>query len=277
MISKTQRGSFAQQWWGKKWIEALERLIDAGRLRRGKKYARKGQVMRITEEQGRITAQVQGVRETPYEVTLALDHLTDEQWVAVIDAMSRQVILAAELLAGVMPEDIESAFQEAGVHLFPVQAQAIHATCSCPDWADVCKHIAATHFLLAERFDEDPFMLFRLRGRNQQEIMDALLGLQEPAFGEDSTVQGEEDDMASDLTDLDALIDVFWQGAQGKPEPANLHSPDIEMALLKQLGPPAFTGADVIKTLAPLYRALSQTGLDIVKGTYTPTKSDSSS
>ena len=172
--SRSQRGNFAASWWADRWIKALERLVDAGRLSRGRSYARKGQVLEIKEKKGQIEAKVQGSRPTPYKVTIRLDPLTDAQWKGVFAALAAQAIFSAQLLNGEMPQTIEEVFAAAGVSLFPTQSGELHTDCSCPDWANPCKHVAAVHYILGEQFDEDPFLLFVLRGRTQEQVLAAL-------------------------------------------------------------------------------------------------------
>jgi uncharacterized Zn finger protein len=84
--------------------------------------------------------------------------------------MASQAIFAAKLLSGEMPQNIEEAFAEAKVSLFPTSEQDLDTECSCPDWANPCKHIAAVYYLLAERFDEDPFLIFKLRGEPRKRL-----------------------------------------------------------------------------------------------------------
>ena len=91
-----------------------------------------------------------------------------------IDALSGQALFAAQLLAGEMPQEIDAVFAAAGSSLFPSTEGELETECSCPDWANPCKHVAATHYILAEQLDEDPFLLFRLRGRTQEQVMAAL-------------------------------------------------------------------------------------------------------
>ncbi|HCU91834.1 MAG TPA: hypothetical protein DHU96_03495 [Actinobacteria bacterium] len=172
--ARSQRGAFAKNWWATRWIQAMERLVDSRRLARGRSYARKGQVRSIEESEGGIRARVQGSRPNPYKVTIQVSPLTDAQWEKVIDALAEQAIFTAQLLAGEMPHGIEQAFQAAGVSLFPDKGGDLATDCSCPDWSNPCKHVAAAHYILGERFDEDPFLLFRLRGRTQEQILRAL-------------------------------------------------------------------------------------------------------
>jgi uncharacterized Zn finger protein len=172
--TRSQKGKIGQSWWAERWIAALERLIDPARLRRGRSYARSGQVLSITEKGGGVAAKVQGSRPSPYNITIRVEPLSDAQWAAVIEQMADQALFTAQLLAGEMPPDIEQAFAATGASLFPDKSGDLTTSCSCPDSANPCKHIAATHYILGEQFDEDPFLIFRLRGRTQEQILDAL-------------------------------------------------------------------------------------------------------
>ncbi|MCD4672929.1 MAG: SWIM zinc finger family protein, partial [Anaerolineaceae bacterium] len=165
--ARSKRGAFAKSWWAQRWIAALERLMDSGRLTRGRSYARKGQVLSIKETKEGVIAKVQGSRRTPYKVKIQIAPLSDAQWEKVIDALAEQAIFTAQLLAGEMPQEIESAFEVAKVSLFPMRREDLMTDCSCTNYSNPCKHIAATHYILGERFDEDPFLIFRLRGRTQ--------------------------------------------------------------------------------------------------------------
>jgi uncharacterized Zn finger protein len=172
--AKSRSGEFVQNWWATRWIEALKALMDSARLSRGRAYARRGQVLDIVLKPGKITARVQGSRPSPYKVTISLKPLKDTQWEAIFDALAAQAIFAAQLLNGEMPPDIEQVFDAINVPLFPASKQDLETDCSCPDWANPCKHIAAVYYLLGEQFDGDPFLLLKLRGREKDEISEAL-------------------------------------------------------------------------------------------------------
>ncbi|MBI5952296.1 MAG: SWIM zinc finger family protein [Chloroflexi bacterium] len=172
--AQSKRGAFAKNWWAQRWIAALERLVDLGRLSRGRSYPRQGQVLSIDETKDGIAARVQGSMRTPYKISIKINHLTDAEWDKVIDALAEQAIFTAQLLAGEMPQDIEQAFEQAKVSLFPSNRKDLQTDCSCPDYSNPCKHIAATHYILGERFDEDPFLIFRLCGRTQEQVMREL-------------------------------------------------------------------------------------------------------
>ena len=147
--------------------------MDRGRLQRGRSYARKGQVLSLEEGKGQIKAKVQGSRRTPYKVTIELTPLSEKDWEKVLAALVERPYFVAQLLSGEMPQEIEDAFQAAKLELFPGRRE-LKQHCNCPDPAAVCKHLAAVHYILAERFDEDPFLLFRLRGKKQEEILASL-------------------------------------------------------------------------------------------------------
>src|SRR3990170_1014311 len=118
--AKTGRGQqFGKTWWAGKWIDALERLMDPGRLTRGRSYARSGQVLNLDIRHGRVNSRVQGSRPQPYKVRIEIKPLTDKEWDKVADAMAAQAVFAAKLLAGEMPQNIEEAFAAAKVGLFP--------------------------------------------------------------------------------------------------------------------------------------------------------------
>src|SRR5437868_8069718 len=172
--TKKDYGQIGETWWSKRWIAVLESFNMGTRLTRGRSYARQGQVISIDVEPGIVKAKVQGSQPKPYKVEIRLEPLTDEDWDKVTEAMASQAIFAAKLLAGEMPQNIEEAFASVHVSLFPTALSELNTNCSCPDWANPCKHIAAVYYLLAERFDEDPFLIFKLRGRTKEQIIAVL-------------------------------------------------------------------------------------------------------
>ncbi len=212
--AKSQRGTFGSNWWAKRWIAALERLMDAGRLSRGRSYARNGQVLNLDVGPGHVSARVQGSRPTPYKVSVILAPLSDADWEHAIAAMAEQALFAAKLLNGEMPEDIEEAFAHAGVHLFPTSGSDLVTSCSCPDWANPCKHVAAVYFLLGERFDEDPFLLFYLRGRSKTQVIAALRALRTAAVVAETPAPYEAEP-APDGVPLSEQLACFWAAGSG--------------------------------------------------------------
>lgn len=173
--AKSKRGGFGQSWWAKRWIQTLESFNIGARLTRGKSYARRGQVTSIKIETGLVKAKVQGSKPKPYSVTIKVRTLNGSEWDLLAEKLSLKPIFAAKLLAGEMPEDIEPVFEESGLSLFPEKLDDLETDCSCPDWSNPCKHIAAVYYLLGEEFDRDPFLIFKLRGVDMDDFM-SLLG-----------------------------------------------------------------------------------------------------
>jgi uncharacterized Zn finger protein len=260
--ARSQRGAFGESWWAKRWIAALETFGWGSRLQRGKSYARQGQVLSIDFAGARMRAKVQGSRPRPYDVAIEIKPLADTQWEQVIAALAQQAIFAAKLLAGEMPQDIETAFDAAGVPLFPKSARDITTTCSCPDYANPCKHIAAVYYLLGERFDDDPFLIFQARGRTREQIITALRARRAaeatPLPAEASAPPLER------VPALTGLLAAFYQaGAELETIAARVVAPEIDAALLRRLGPaPAETDAD----LRALYSAMTARALERVLG-----------
>ena len=163
-----------QPWWVEQWMELINGYRFKKRLERAWGYAREGHVTSIRFEGRRVHARVQGTDEAPYKVKLWLDVLNDEDWGYVLEALTQKARWSAQLLAGIMPSDIERAFAASGKRLFPFKLQEVRSECSCPDKANPCKHISAVYFLMGDRFSEDPFVLFQLRGRNRTKLLEDL-------------------------------------------------------------------------------------------------------
>ena len=163
-----------QPWWVEQWMELINGYRFKNRLERAWGYAREGNVTSIRFEGRRVHARVQGTGEDPYKVKLWLDVLNDEDWGYVLEALTQKARWSAQLLAGIMPSDIERAFAASGKRLFPFKLQEVRSECSCPDKANPCKHISAVYFLMGDRFSEDPFVLFQLRGRNRSKLLEDL-------------------------------------------------------------------------------------------------------
>jgi len=163
-----------REWWAQRWVDVLESFGWIRRLERARNYAREGNVLEIQFHESKVQALVQGTAPEPYRVSLSLDPFDAEQWQYVIESLSERAIFSAKLLAGEMPQNIEEVFTANGLSLFPLTKFDIHSKCSCPDPANPCKHIGAVYYLLGDRFSEDPFVLFQLRGRTKDQIIAAL-------------------------------------------------------------------------------------------------------
>ena len=178
--ARSKRGAIGEQWWSRRFVEVLESFGMSGRLARGRHYARRGQVLEFELGHGVVRARVQGSRPMPYQARIGVLPLTSAQWRRVIEALRGQALFRAKLLAGEMPHEIEQVFADCGTPLFPRSARDLDLFCSCPDWEVPCKHLAAVCYVLAERFDDDPFGMLAWRGRDRADLLAALRG---PAAG----------------------------------------------------------------------------------------------
>ncbi|HEY9599082.1 MAG TPA: SWIM zinc finger family protein [Cyanophyceae cyanobacterium] len=161
-------------WWVQQWNDLLNSYRFKKRLERARKYAKEGNVLSIEFTGPKVLAKVQGTAPEPYEVSLSIDPFTKEDWNYIVATMAQEAIYSARLLAGEMPHDIEKVFTANGLSLFPFTLSDIRSRCSCPDPQNPCKHIGAVYYQLGDRFSEDPFVLFQLRGRTKEQILDDL-------------------------------------------------------------------------------------------------------
>lgn len=260
--TKSDRGAIGATWWSKRWISVLESFSMGNRLTRGRSYARQGQVVSIDVEVGEVRAKVQGSQLKPYSIKIRLKPLSDDDWEAVTDAMSAQAIFAAKLLTGEMPANIEEAFSAVHLSLFPTALADLETDCSCPDWANPCKHIAAVYYLLAERFDEDPFLIFKLRGRTKEEIIETLREKRAQTLPRDESLTATNTGEASTTEEIALLEEnsaTFWQ-PRGDLDSFTVKPgiPDVDQAILKRLGKAPFeiAGRDLTSLLSKAYGAV---------------------
>ncbi len=174
LATSKQRGAMAETWWSRRFIEVLESYGLGARMQRGRRYARAGQVLSLDVRTATIAAQVQGSRRTPYLVTISLPEPSARQWAAIDETMRSKVGFVARLLAGEVPNDLEAVFESAGVALFPRTWNELRADCSCPDWENPCKHIAAVLYVFADQLDADPWLLLAWRGRTRDQVLEPL-------------------------------------------------------------------------------------------------------
>lgn len=252
--ARSQRGTIGQSWWSGRFVEVLESIGVGGRLQRGRNYARRGQVLSLTVDPGVVTAQVQGSRARPYRVRVNIAAYGKSEWSRLERALADDAWYTAQLLAGEMPEDIEAAFADQGLSLFPRSAAELSLDCSCPDHEVPCKHIAAVFYLLAEAFDADPFAILAWRGRERDDLL-ANVGA--------ARADGPP---AADLVDqaappLEASLGSFFALQAALPVTSPATTPST--ALLDQLPPiGSLRGRPLTELLQPAYIALGRAGGD---------------
>lgn len=203
-----------KEWWTQQWIDLLNSYRFKKRLERARNYARQGNVLSLEFKDKKIISTVQGTASEPYKLSLWLDTFTDEDWNYIIQTMSERAIFTAKLLAGEMPKNIEEVFAANGLRLFPFTLDEIHSQCDCPDKARVCKHIGAVYYLLGDRFSDDPFLLFQLRGRTQEKILEALRQKRGTSEAEKVRKTDKKQSQKTQVTDLESKEQLVTSATQ---------------------------------------------------------------
>ncbi len=161
----------ARTWWGKAWNKNLESYADyTNRIGRGRSYVRCGAVLDLQVNAGEIKALVQGSRAKPYSVAITIKKLNKNTWKLAASACAGKLESLEELLSGKFPKSLEEMFMQRNTGLFP-SPREIKFDCSCPDWASMCKHVAATLYGIGARLDEDPTLFFTLRGVDTADLI----------------------------------------------------------------------------------------------------------
>jgi uncharacterized Zn finger protein len=268
--AQSKRGAFASGWWAKRWIAVLEAFQLGARLTRGRSYARSGQVTHIALELGGVGAQVQGSRPKPYDVTIRLRQLEPKEWRSVGAAIGNDVRLCAALLAGDMPEDIETAFAAAGASLFPTSVNEMKTACSCPDWSNPCKHVAAVFYLIGEEFDRDPFLLFVVRGLARDAVRDLFAASPESIALADRRVSTEKPALQrrrSKVPPAPVSPDTFWGDEITEPNSSDsniIATAADEPAVLKRAGKFPFWRGEIAlgEAIVPIYNEAAAIALE---------------
>src|SRR5271155_5144675 len=268
--AQSKQGGFGRNWWARRWIAVLEGLHLGARITRGRSYARRGQVLDIQVEHGVITAKVQGSRPRPYAVEIKVKPLSKAEQASLGKALAEQALFTAKLLAGEMPQDIEKAFAGAGLSLFPKHLDDLVTGCSCPDWSNPCKHIAAVYYLVGEEFDRDPFLIFKLRGVERDKLT-ALLGA-EPSTRTTRPKKGTASTARYPTTieePIDSSAATFWEGSELPPGwLGEVRVPPMQAPLLRRLGNfPFWRGNEQFAdALMPVYARAGEFAEEVLRG-----------
>ena len=173
--AQESRSGGARTWWARRWLEVLERMGLGARLGRGKHYAVSGQVTGMRFEGPHVEAQVVGTRPDPYRVTIDFRVPEGAAREAIVARIKGEPMIAARLIADDMPTEVEQAFRDCGLDFFPGGKLApgvydMTTACSCPDYANPCKHVSAVLLILGEEIARRPMTLLELRGIAEEDI-----------------------------------------------------------------------------------------------------------
>ncbi|HEX6109540.1 MAG TPA: SWIM zinc finger family protein [Ktedonobacteraceae bacterium] len=266
---------FSRTWWGQRFLEALEQFTDPARLGRGRSYASGGRIIEYTLVKGTVKARVRGsinpyfgvYKEPIYKTSITIKSISAVDWTKVIRQIASRADLITKLLMNEMPDTIEDAFSELGLHLLPHSERDFETSCSCPDWANPCKHIAGVYYLLASALDQDPFIMFELRGLSRDdlhaELVKTPLGkiLASALTADDvppvEPVESYYTPPTKDQLAVVASHKEFWTGAKRLPAPlAAASQASVPALLIKKQGDyPPFWHKDVsfISVMEELY------------------------
>ncbi|MEO1431749.1 MAG: SWIM zinc finger family protein [Cyanobacteria bacterium J06633_8] len=265
---------FSRTWWGDNFIQALEKFTDENRLKRGRSYARGGKVKSFSIQENCISAKVRGsvnpyfgvYKEPTYNIEIEIKPIAKTKWKQAVDKLSSKASVVSRLLLNEVPENIEDTFSELGLHLLPHSREDFKTSCSCPDYANPCKHIAGVYYLVASQLDQNPFLLFELRGLSKIELQDKLaasplgkalsseLDTQEiPVEISESFYPKLEKEVIKEKPDMKE----FWLGKKRLPQTIEVASQSGVSAILvkKQGDYPAFWDRDnsFIEAMEELY------------------------
>ncbi|NEO19993.1 SWIM zinc finger family protein [Moorena sp. SIO4A5] len=268
-----------QEWWVERWNDLLNSYRFKKRLERGRIYAKEGNILSIDFLGPQVVAKVQGTAPEPYELTISIEPFTEEDWNYVVQTLASKAIYSAQLLAGEMPHNIEEVFTANGLSLFPFTLSDVRSQCNCPDPKNPCKHIAAVYYELGDRFSEDPFVLFQLRGSTKEQILDALRKLRSGQTEETSATEQpssipnltsadqnpdqntEEGESAIGDPETSVNIQQFWQYDQPLDSSLVVIAPPTDSGtVLDVLGTIPLGAADprVMQYLKGIYQIVSQ-------------------
>ncbi len=276
-----RRAQMSLTWWGRDFIEALESITDAGRLQRGRGYSGDSRILDFEIAGDQVDATVRGnknpyfgvYREPRYQVQIRLTKLPAKAWQGVIEKLAANAGWLTRLLQGEMPAGIEAAFADAEVGLLPASGKELKARCSCPDFANPCKHIAGAYYRVAGLLDQDPFLLFQLRGMPQAKLQKALsatpLGR---ALASQLAADAPPPELRASVyppTPAQAVAEPpdyrgFWRGAP-LPKPRERNAPKIPALAIRREGerPPFWQRENAfIEAMGELYLLVEKKNRD---------------
>ncbi|MCC6457128.1 MAG: hypothetical protein IT328_19380 [Caldilineaceae bacterium] len=284
--ASTHRTPDEGQAWSRRWRTWLRTLGLAGGERSGSR------VKRLDVLHGRIVAQVQDRSGQLCDVEIRFVPWSDEEWQRVVDALSSQALFAAQLLAGDLPPDLDRTVAATGVELLPATIEELEHECSCHiDGRKSCDHIAAVYAALGELLPEDPWLLFRLRGRDQQGLLRSLRAQRSRAESSPSAAAADKTEnrrssatgfyrasgaVEEEIQPLSEQVAGFWGSARAQNDfRPHILSPAVELTLLRRLGPPPLGNAalSTYEALTTLYRRISRAALDLAYDTDSPENS----
>ncbi len=197
--------TLVKSWWGKSWNINLESYADySNRIERGKRYVRNNAVLDLKISKGKVAAKVQGSRVKPYDVEITIDALDNKKWEQVTELCNHRIDSLEQLIEGKFPKELEILFTDKKYGMFP-SPKEIHFACSCPDWAYMCKHVAATLYGIGARLDNDPMLFFALRDIDGQMLIRKSMERKLESMLKNASKKSKREIAAKDISDIFGL------------------------------------------------------------------------
>ena len=275
---------FSRTWWGQKFITAVESFTDPARLGRGRSYARGGKILEFAVDKGKIKATIRGSinpyfgvhTEPRYQTVVKIKAIAKKDWTKIIQNMATNASFVSKLLLNEVPENIETSFKEVKQNLLPYSGDDFQTSCSCPDYSNPCKHIAGLCYRFASELDEDPFLIFELRGLTQKQLHQELAktplgraliaGLKTQELAPTSVTSYYTRPQTKQLNSATSLKE-FWQGKTITPTAiSETQATNISGILIKKAGDfPEFWHRDTsfIATMEELYQRVKTKNRDV--------------
>jgi uncharacterized Zn finger protein len=197
--------TLAKSWWGKAWNTNLESYADySNRINRGKSYVRNNAVLDLKLRKGKVLAKVQGSRAKPYDIEITIDTLNSSKWGQVIKLCNKRIDSLEQLVEGKFPKELEILFSDKKYAMFPTPKE-IHFDCSCPDWASMCKHVAAALYGIGSRLDDNPMLFFDLRDIDAAELIRKTMEEKLDGMLKNAGKKSKREIAAKDISDIFGL------------------------------------------------------------------------
>ncbi len=211
-------GKIARNWWGKAWINNLESYADfSNRLGRGRSYVRNGSVIHLKIQQSEITALVQGSDKSPYKINIVIKPLSEKTWKKIIKECEGNLSSINELLEGKIPKSLQELFTQKKDGLFPTPKE-ISFDCDCPDWAYMCKHVAAVLYGVGARLDENPSLFFTLRNVNIDDLLFTAVSNKSKTLLKEENIKSRRIISDTDIADVFGIeVDITDKPAKKTP------------------------------------------------------------
>ena len=278
-------GEFSRTWWGNKFIAAIESFTDSARLGRGRSYARGGKILEFYVNKGKIEGLIRGsvnpyfgvYTEPRYQTEVEIKPIATKNWAQIIKSLSSNASFVSKLLLNEVPDNIEDSFLAVNQRLLPSNSKDFKTSCSCPDYSNPCKHIAGLCYRFAAELDEDPFLLFELRGLPKEKLYQELAKtpLGKALLAGLGTEKPTPVPVTSYYTELETIsveakisLKDFWQGQKRhQPKLVENSGASISGIIVKKQGdfPPFWHKANsFIATMEELYERVRTKNKDVL-------------